>query len=174
MRYRKPINFFLGKIDRIWLPLSKQPAGYTMAVPSVFCERCTTDSQCDPCYLTQWMLFCKQFDLCTACGVPNHLEHLPDEIHMKFTCTATPCEGCRPRQSRFLQSRGYCLLCFQKMDMDLNMCYTCHCICDPEEDTCKPYECQCGCRSCSSNREAYDAAEGAREAAGWDYDDAVQ
>jgi hypothetical protein len=128
-----------------------------MAEPTIFCERCTTDGQCDTCYATQWFLYCKQFDLCTDCGVPKYLDGLSEEIHMKFTCTPDPCEDCRPRQARFLQSRNYCLLCFQKME--LGVCYTCHCTCDPEEDTCKPYECQCGCNACRANREAYDAAE---------------
>ncbi len=154
-------NFLIRKIDRIWMPMSKHPLQYTMAEPTVFCERCTTDNQCDQCHLTQWVLFCKQFDLCTTCGVPNHLDHLPDEIHMKFTCTPNPCEGCKPRQATFLQSRDHCLLCFQKMDMGI--CYTCHCLCESEEDICKPYECQCGCNTCSANRIVFEMTEATLE-----------
>jgi hypothetical protein len=156
MRRKKKSIFSRHKIDRIWLPLSKHPTGSTMVVPSVFCERCTTDNQCDTCYTTQWILYCKQFDLCTVCGVPNHMETLSEDVIARFICTTSPCEGCRPRQVRYLQSRDYCLVCFQKMV--IGICYTCYCLCDPEEDMCKPYECDCSCDSCRRGRLAYDQA----------------
>ncbi len=154
MRYRKPINFLLRKIDTIWGRLHRQPITVAMATPSVFCERCTTENQCDECNLTQWLLYCRQFDLCEKCGVPKHLDHLSEDIHTKFTCTPSPCEACRPRQMRFLQGNGYCTVCFQKMEF--STCFTCYCMCEGEEDMCKPYECNCACGVCFQNRSVFE------------------
>lgn len=163
MKYKKNSIFLTvgGKIDSIFHrqkiahrmeTLYRQPTN--MISPSIFCESCTTESQCDPCYKTQWILYCDQFDLCSVCGVPNHPDLLADGVHEYFSCTPNPCEACRPRQMQFLQSRGHCTTCFQKMDF--GVCFTCYCMCESEEEFCKPYECNCSCGECFQNRNVYE------------------
>jgi hypothetical protein len=150
---RKPDSIlFSKKIARKWNPQYTQPA--SMITPSIFCESCTTENQCDACHQTQWTVFCNQFDLCETCGVPKHPEALADGVHEQFTCTPDACEDCMPRQMKFLQTRGYCTVCFQKLELDV--CFTCYCMCESEEDTCKPNECTCSCGECFQSRNAYE------------------
>lgn len=152
MKHKKSSIFLRQKIAQFWEAIYMQPNN--MVSPSVFCESCTTENQCEACYKTQWILICDQFDLCSACGVPNHPDLLADGEHEQFTCTPNPCEGCRPRQMRFLESRGYCCSCFQKLDFGI--CFTCYCMCEGEEEKCKPYECNCSCGECFQTRNAYE------------------
>ena len=149
--------FCIEKLIEYRVSLNTYPLNHIRMEKTIFCEQCTTDSQCNTCYLTQWVLLCKQFDLCSVCGMPNHLDHLSDEIHTQFTYTNTPCEKCKPRQAIFLQSRGYCTICFQKVE--LGVCYACNCLCESDNDMCNPYTCKCICNTCSANRMAYKRAQ---------------